>query len=165
MSFSEAGASTTASSTINSITMDFNMNLDTDAACSIGDRTYVRQPGPQRREITGTVEFSVPSTTSATNTPGYDMLLTTGGKMYDGGSSHPAIKVVFTNGTQSLEMQLYKVRWEAPTANVSGRDSQTLSLNFVALIDAATTNIMSKTILTHTAASTHLASGSKYSQV
>jgi hypothetical protein len=165
VSFSEAGASTVASSTINSINMEFNMNLDTDAACSIGDRTYRRQPQPQRREITGSVEFSTASTTSATNTPGYDMLLTTGGKLYDGGSSHPAIKLNFTNGTQSLEMQLYKVRWEAPTANVSGRDTQTLSLNFVALIDAAATNIMSKTILTHTAASSNLATGSKYSQV
>jgi len=164
VSFSE-GSSTTASTTINSINIDWNMNLDTDAACSIGERTYRRQPQPQRREVTGTVEFSTASTTSATNTPGYDMLLTTGGKLYDGSSSHPAIKLVFTNGTQQLQIDVTKVRWEAPTANVSGRDTQTLSLNFVALIDAAATNIMTKTTLTHTAASTNLASGSKYSQV
>ena len=115
------------------------MNLDTDAACAIGDRTYIRQPEPQMREISGTVEFSDASTTSGTSIPGYDMLLTTGGKLYNGDTADPAIKLTLTNGTQHLVIGIRKVRWEAPTANISGRDTQTLSLNFVALVDAAGT--------------------------
>tara|TARA_Y100001937_G_scaffold127628_1_gene200454 strand:+ start:2763 stop:3758 length:996 start_codon:yes stop_codon:yes gene_type:complete len=159
--FSEAGATGVESTKIKSINLEYNMNLDTDAACSIGDRTYIRQPEPQMREITGTIEFSDASTTSSTSVPGYDMLLTSGGKLYDGVSGDPAIKLTLTNGTQSLVLAIRKVRWEAPTANISGRDTQSLSLNFVALVD--TDNVMSEAIITHTAASTGLASGITYS--
>lgn len=166
VTFSDDGSDTQASTKIKSISMEFNMNLDTDAACSIGNRTYLRQPEPQMREITGTVEFSDASTTSdfsSTNaTPGYDMLLTSGGKLFDGDSAQPAIQLSLTNGTQSLAIDILRVRWEAPTANISGRDTQTLSLNFVGLVDVAD-NVMSETVLTHTAASTGLASGKKYS--
>ena len=166
--FSEAGSTGVESTKIKSISLEFNMNLDTDAACSIGDRTYLRQPEPQMREITGTVEFSDASTrepltgSETASVPTYNMLLTTGGKLYDGVTADPAIKLTLTNGTQSLVMGIRKVRWEAPTANISGRDTQTLSLNFVGLVDV-TDNIMSETVLTHTAASTGLATGVKYS--
>ena len=165
VNFSETGSAEVTSTKIKSINLEFNMNLDTDAACSIGDRTYLRQPQPQMREITGTVEFSDASTTSATNVPGYDMLLTSGGKMYDGSTAAtflPAISLDLTNGTQSLSIDIRKVRWEAPTANVSGRDTQTLSLNFVALVDNY--NNMSRVVLTQTAPSTNLATGVKYSE-
>tara|TARA_R100001015_G_C4634650_1_gene201624 strand:- start:2592 stop:3692 length:1101 start_codon:yes stop_codon:yes gene_type:complete len=166
VNFSETGSAEVSSTKIKSISIDFNMNLDTDAACSIGDRTYIRQPEPQMREITGTVEFSDASTTSATNVPGYDMLLTTGGKLYDGSSAAsflPAMSLDFTNGTQSLSVDIRKVRWEAPTSNVSGRDTQTLSLNFVALVDNF--DNMSRVILTQTADSSNLATGVKYSEI
>jgi len=162
--FSEAGASGVASTKIKSISIDFNMNLDTDAACAIGDRTYLRQPEPQMREITGTVEFSEDSTTGGTSIPSYEMLIAEGGKLYDGVTADPAIKLHFTNGTQQLVIGIRKVRWEAPTSNVSGRDTQTLSLNFVALVDTAD-DIMSETVLTLTAASSNLATATKYSQI
>ena len=158
----DGDATNTASAVIKSISFELNTNLNTDDACSIGSNTYSRQPEPQMREITGTVEFSDASTTSATDVPGYDMLLTSGGKLYDGDTAEPAIMLSLTNGTQSLALGIRKVRWEAPTANISGRDTQTLSLNFVGLVDV-TDNIMSETVLTHTAASTGLATGVKYS--
>ncbi len=164
VTFSSTGGTSTVSTTIKSINLEFNMNLDTDAACSIGDRTYIRQPQPQMREITGTVEFSVAQTSSAdANTPDYETALATGGAIYDDGGSatHRAIEVAFTNGTQSLEIALTKVRWEAPSQNVSGRDTSTLSMSFVALLDQ--NDVMSTIVLTHTTASTILASGEKYS--
>jgi len=168
VTFSDDGTNESTSTKIKSISMEFNMNLDTDAACSIGDRTYLRQPEPQMREITGTVEFSDASTTSSfggsgtVTVPGYDMLLTSGGKLFNGDTAEPAIMLSLTNGTQSLALGIRKVRWEAPTANISGRDTQTLSLNFVALVDV-TDNVMSETVLTHTTDSTGLATGKKYS--
>ena len=168
VTFSDNGTDTQASTKIKSISVDFNMNLDTDAACSIGDRTYIRQPEPQMREITGTIEFSDASTTSdfgSTNvTPGYDMMLATGGKLFDGDYAQPAIDLLFTNGTQSIRMKILKVRWEAPTANVSGRDTQSLSLNFVALYDLDN-EMMTETTLTLNAASSNLATGVKYSEI
>jgi len=166
VTFSSTGASSTVSTTVKSISLEFNMNLDTDAACSIGSRTYIRQPQPQMREVTGTVEFSVAQTSSAdANTPDYETALATGGAIYDdaGSGTHRAVELLFTNGTQSLEIALTKVRWEAPSQNVSGRDTSTLSMSFVALLNQ--NDVMSTCVLTHTAASTALASGVKYSIV
>ena len=164
VSFSVAGATSTTVTSIKSISLEFSTNLDTDAACSIGSRTYLRQPQPQVREITGSVEFSIANTVSGeTNTPDYEMMLTTGGKIYDGDAAEPAVELNFTNTTQSLNIGIQKVRWEAPSLNVSGRDTSTLSMNFVALLDV-TTNTMSRMVLTHTDPSTALATGIKYSQ-
>lgn len=161
--FSATGGSSTTVTTVQSISLEYNMNLDTDAACSIGSRTYIRQPQPQMREITGTVEFSVAQTSSAdANTPDYETALSTGGAIYDGSAGDAAITLNFTNGTQSVDFKIRKVRWEAPSQNVSGRDTSTLSMGFVALVDP-TDNVMSTCILTHTAASTDLNSGVKYS--
>ena len=92
------------------------------------------------------------------------MLLTSGGKLYDGDTAEPAIMLSLTNGTQSLAIGIRKVRWEAPSANVSGRDTQTLTLNFVALVDVAD-NVMSEMVLTHTAASSALSTDIRYDTI
>lgn len=165
VTFASTGGSSTVSTTVKSISLEFNMNLDTDAACSIGSRTYLRQPQPQMREITGTVEFSVAQTASADiNTPDYETALATGGAIWDSGgsTSHRAVELTFTNTTQTLEIALTKVRWEAPSQNVSGRDTSTLSMSFVALLDQ--NDLMSTCVLTHTLDSSALATGIKYSQ-
>lgn len=169
--FSEDGTSSTESLNVKSISLDYSMNLDTDAACSIGNRTYIRQPQPQLREITGTVEFStaqssVPpvGTPPVSDTPDYETALSTGGKIFEGNNAGttPAIRLEFTNATQSLTIGIQKVRWNAPTQNVSGRDTSTLSMSFTALLDVDS-NTMSKMTLVHTDASTALLTGVKYS--
>jgi hypothetical protein len=162
VTFSPDGSGTSSSTKIKSVSVDFNMNLDTDAACSIGDRTYLRQPEPQMREVTGTIEFSTTQTGTVTNQPSYDAAAATGGSLFDGDDADPAIKLLFSNGTQSYQLNIQKVRWEAPTSNVSGRDTETLSMNFVALVDTAD-NVMTKTILTLDANSSSLATGVTYS--
>lgn len=163
--FSDDGVASSTSANVKSISLEFSTNLDTDAACSIGSRTYLRQPQPQMREITGTVEFSTSQdSVGETNTPDYETALSTGGKIFDGAIAHPAVQLTFTNATQSLEIGIQKVRWEAPQSNVSGRDTSTLTMSFVALLDVSS-GVMSQMVLTHTAASTALASGVKYSEV
>ena len=163
--FSDDGAASSTSANVKSISLEFTTNLDTDAACSIGSRTYLRQPQPQMREITGTVEFSTSQDSVAeTNTPDYETALSTGGKIFDGALAHPAVQLTFTNGSQSLEIGIQKVRWEAPQSNVSGRDTSTLTMSFVAMLDVGT-GVMSQMVLTHTTASSVLSSGIKYSKV
>ena len=169
VNFSEDGSTSTQSLNVKSVSLDYSMNLDTDAACSIGNRTYIRQPQPQLREITGTIEFStaqssVPPVTGVSDTPDYETALSTGGKIFDGSDDGvtPAVELIFTNGAQSLQIGIQKVRWNAPTQNVSGRDTSTLSMSFTSLLDV-TTGTMSKMILTHTIASTALGTGAKYS--
>ena len=54
-------------------------------------------------------------------------------------AANPAIKLVFQGASADDELfiEIHKVRWEAPTNNVSGRDQSSMSLSFVALVDAA----------------------------
>lgn len=164
--FSATGGSKTEVTTIKSISLEYNMNLDTDMACSIGSRTYIRKPEPARREITGSIEFSVPQTSVVdANTPDYETALATGGKIYDGDTNEPAIMLTFTSGARSLVLKVRKVRWEAPSANISGRDTQTLSMNFVGLVDTAD-NVMSETVLTLDATSSQMTTATtKYSLI
>ena len=133
------GTTTTASTQIKSISLEYAVNLDTDSACSIGSRTNVRQPAMQMREITGTVEFSRNVIDNGTTgEPEYEEVTATGGLLYTGTASNPAIKLVFQGATAEDELfiEIHKVRWEAPTNNVSGRDQSSMSLSFVALVDA-----------------------------
>jgi len=140
VAFSSNNTNQVVSANIKSISIEISTNLNTDDACSIGSRTYVRQPEPQMREITGSVEFSRPSIGTALSVsnqdPQYELITATTGEEYDGTLTKPAISLKFTqSATDVLKIELPKVRWEAPTMNVSGRDSSTMSLNFVALVD------------------------------
>jgi hypothetical protein len=164
--FSSTGGTKTEVTTIKSVSLEYNMNLDTDMACSIGNRTYIRKPEPQRREITGSIEFSLPQTSAADgNTPAYETALTTGGALWTGDTDEPAVMLTFTSGSHSLVLKVRKVRWEAPSANISGRDTQTLSMNFVGLVDTAD-NVMSESILTLSAASSQMTTATtKYSLI
>lgn len=151
ITFSLDAAANAASAIIKSISFELNTNLNTDDACSIGSQTYSRQPEPQLREITGSVEFSRPLMTAetATDTPSYTQLVTSDGLLYEGDITSPAIELVFTNaGTGVLEFSIVKCRWEAPTLNVSGRDSSTMSMNFVALVDTASNKMSQASVTT-----------------
>jgi hypothetical protein len=131
-----------ASTFVKSMSLELNNNLDTDNSCSIGDTTYSRAPIMQRREVTGTLEFNQPVLTSAIpsgeqSEPNYDELITSGG--HEVIDTTYAIQFTFSNGTsaQDCVVTLYDVRYEAPTANVSGRDTETMSVNFRAYINPA----------------------------
>ena len=140
----------TASTLVKSITCDWNMNLDTDMACTLGNTTYVRKPMNGLREITGSVEFAKVVHTAVESEPTYTQMITEGGlEVNNSGATDPALGITLTDGTSPTYIELYKVRWEAPSANVSGRDSQTMSLNFTALY-GVNQSAMSKVIFNDT---------------
>ena len=61
-----------------------------------------------------------------------------------GGQGRPALKLKFTGAgdsatTDYLEIDLYNIRFEAPTASVSGRDPARMSVNFQAFYDSKAT--------------------------
>lgn len=156
VTFNQDTSTPTASATIKSISFEINQNRDTDNAYGLGDSTYRRAPPAQRREVTGTIEFNQVvysdfSGIADTDEPNYTNLVAEDAPLglYDD-ASEPAIKLTFqeeTSGSDNyLEFSIWRVRFEAPEASVSGRDTNTMSLNFVALYDDSNDKMMSVAI-------------------
>lgn len=129
----------TASASVKSVDFQISLNPDTDNAMALGDSTYSSKPKMQRREVTGTVEFNkVLYGDQAFDEPDYTSLVTTKGVAYNDGTN-PVMTLHFTEedtpADNYIKINFYNIRWEAPTSNVSGRDSQTMSVGFVALYD------------------------------
>lgn len=123
----------TASNAVKSISFDINLNRDGDNACGLGSTTYIRAPPVQRREISGTIEFNQVVHSSSIAEPTYTQLTTADG--YELSGSGIELKVQFGDDSTAdlLTFNFYKIRFEAPEANVSGRDTNTMSVGFVAL--------------------------------
>ena len=142
-----------ASANVKSISLDISVNRDGDNACALGSDTYVRLPPKQRMEITGTIEFNKIIHSHAEHEPTYAQLKSTGGhEVNPTGAAEYAIRLQFGDESTAdkFTIDLFKVRYEAPSASVSGRDTQTVSVGFVALFDdegSTPANAMSKIVI------------------
>ena len=123
----------TASNAVADISFDINLNRDGDNACSLGSTTYVRAPPVQRREVTGSITFNQVIHSATSDEPTYSQLTTEDGHELSG--SGVELKVQFGDDSTAdrLTFNFYKIRFEAADANVSGRDTNTMTVNFVAL--------------------------------
>lgn len=133
------GTAPAASASVKSVDFQVSLNPDTDNAYALGQSTYGSQPKMQRREITGTVEFNkVLYGDQTLDEPDYSALVSTDGLDYSDGDADPTMVLKFTDeaGTNHITFNFYHIRWETPTANVSGRDTNTMSVGFIALYDA-----------------------------
>ena len=140
--FEALASSSNFSAMVKSISVEINLNRDTDNASSLGNATYAVAPPPQLREITGSIEFNRDVATAADNEPTYDEVR--GFLLHNGSGSAPAIMIRLEDASSNyLELKLPKVVYEAPELNVSGRDTSTLSVNFVALFDETDANMSS----------------------
>ena len=126
-----------ASASVKSISFEVNLNRDTDNAYAIGSSTYGRAPPAQRREISGTIEFNkVLYGDQSLDEPDYDQLVAADGLEYnDGTDAVMTLKFLDEAGSDFIEFEFFKLRFEAPTASVSGRDTNTMSVGFVGLYD------------------------------
>lgn len=129
-----AGGSATA--TIKSFSFDINLNHDADNAYALGSSTLQRMPPKQRREITGTIEFNQVLYTADEGSPTYSSLIAADGDE-DNPASQSAIELHLIDeaGQDSIKFEFFHVFFEAPEASVSGRDTNTMSVNFTALYD------------------------------
>ena len=136
----------TASNLVKSISFDINMNRDGDNACGLGDATYVRIPPFQRREITGTIEFNKIVHTAVESEPTYTQLTSADGLELSG--SGVELKVQFGDESPAdvVTFNFHKIRFEAPDANVSGRDTQTMTVPFIALFSPNDSKMMDVTV-------------------
>ena len=130
------------STKIQSISLEININRDLDSAYAVGANTIQRIPPSRTREITGTMEFNeilYSDTTGLKGEPTYaDLATSTSVHALHGGAGRPALKLKFQDATDAdhMEITLYNVRFEAPTASVSGRDPARMSVGFQAFYDS-----------------------------
>jgi hypothetical protein len=134
----------TATAKVKSVNFDININRDTDNACGIGSNTYTRAPPVTTREISGTIEFNqvIHTAASSTNEPTYTNLIGADGHSINPSTTTPAMVLNFKpeSGSDYVEIKFFHLRFEAPEASVSGRDTQTMSVNFIALADTNNSN-------------------------
>ena len=136
VSFDDGSTDGSAVATVKSFSFDINLNRDTANAYGIGNATYGRAPPAQRREITGTIEFNKVISTSSAAEPTYDGLVASDGLAYNDGAA-PSMKLKLKDeaGADFIDFDFFNVRFEAPEASVSGRDTNTMTVNFVGLYD------------------------------
>ena len=149
--FEGAASSSNFSTMVKSISLEINMNRDTDNASSLGGASYTVAPPPQAREITGSIEFNTSPVGGASgvndNEPTYEELR--GFLLHNGTNAAPALMLRLEDGSTPanyFEIKFPKVVYEAPEQNVSGRDTSTLSCNFVVLFDE-TAGYMAKAVI------------------
>jgi hypothetical protein len=139
VSFESAATSSNFSKLVKSVSLEITLNRDTDNASALGGSTYLVSPPPQLREITGTIELNTGNDISGVetdNTPTYEELR--GFLLHNGSAASPALMLRFEDSATPpnfFEIKIPKVAYEAPEMNVSGRDTTTLSMNFVGLFD------------------------------
>tara|TARA_R100000005_G_C4968443_1_gene182323 strand:- start:294 stop:1325 length:1032 start_codon:yes stop_codon:yes gene_type:complete len=136
VSFDDGSTDGSAVATVKSFSFDINLNRDTDNAYGLGDSTYRRAPPAQRREISGTIEFNKVIYTSSAAEPTYDALVAEDGLAYnDGAAPSLKLKLIDEAGADYIDFEFYNIRFEAPEASVSGRDTNTMTVNFIGLYD------------------------------
>jgi len=136
VSFDDGSTDGAAVVTVKSFSFDINLNRDTDNAYGIGNSTYSRAPPAQRREISGSLEFNKVIYTSSAAEPTYDGLVASDGLAYNDGAA-PSLKLKLQDeaGADYIDFEFYNVRFEAPEASVSGRDTNTMTVGFIGLYD------------------------------
>lgn len=134
----------TTTTKIQSVTLEININRDLDSAYAVGSNSITRIPPSRTREITGTMEFNeilYNNDATSVGEPTYEQLATaTAVHKIHSGKGKPALKFKFQDGDRDdsdyLEINLFNVRFEAPTASVSGRDPARMSVGFQAFYDS-----------------------------
>jgi hypothetical protein len=127
---------------VQQISFEININRDMDSAYAVGNRSFTRAPPTTMREITGTMEFNevlYSDTAGYINEPTYTQLTGSSVHKIQPGAGKDAIRIKFASedGNDYLEFKFFNVRFEAPTASVSGRDPNRMSVGFQAFYDAS----------------------------
>ena len=129
----------TSTAKVKSVSVDMNLNRDIDNSYAIGSNTCVRAPPAQMLEVTGSLEFNqvIHTAASSTNERRYEDLIAADGDLVNPSTTTPALVTRFAgeSGSDYLYIKFYKIRYSSPTSNVSGRDTQTMSVDFTAMAD------------------------------
>lgn len=157
VNFEDTATSSANSALVQSVDFEIKTNRDTDQAYTLGDDTYIRAPPMQRLEVSGNLTFhkAVLAADVAVDEPTYAELLA--GHLNDGTAANPAISILLeVDSNNKARFDFFSVHYGTPSTNVSGRDSQTMSVPFTALYDASEGQIA---LVTFSSADTKLKGG------
>lgn len=132
-----------ATAVVKGISLDISMNRDTDNAYGLGSSTYRTAPASQLMEITGSIDFNEVVYTTTKDVPTWATLTTEGGLEYKSSAQayndSSVMKLEFIEEgavNNKMVIELFHLRFDAPTgAGVSGRDSNTMTVGFTALVN------------------------------
>lgn len=144
VNFEDKATDTAFSKLVQSIDFEISTNRDMDNSYTLGSDTCVRAPPQQLREVSGSITFSkaVLAGDVAVDEPDYLDLIRTG-SFHNGTQTNPAISALFyIDADNKIRFDFHKVHYEAPQTSVSGRDSQTMTVNFIGLYDETETEMV-----------------------
>lgn len=149
--FEGTADSTNFSKLVQSIDFEIKTNRDIENSYGLGSETCIRAPPTTTREISGSLTFHksvLAADTALNNEPHFDELMgaTSGNAQAifnPAGSGVPALSVFFVSDADHyIRFDFFKIHFEMPETSVSGRDSQTMTVNFHALYDLGSENKM-----------------------
>lgn len=129
---------------VQSVDFEIKTNRDIENSYGLGSETCIRAPPTTTREISGSLSFHksvLSGDTSANNEPHFDELMgatsANGQAIFNpAGGTVPALSLLFeVDADNYLRFDFFKIHFEMPETSVSGRDSQTMTVNFHALYD------------------------------
>lgn len=147
--FEAAATNAAHSNLVQSIDFEIKSNRDIENSYSLASETCIRAPPTTTREISGSLTFHKSLLTGdvADNEIYFDEIMgataANGQALVNPSSTTPAISVLFeVDSTNFIRFDFFKVHFEMPETSVSGRDSQTMTVNFHALYDLGQANKM-----------------------
>ena len=151
----EAAVDTTTpadySDLIQSIDFEIKTNRDMDNSYGLGSETCIRPPPSTLREVSGSITFHksllTADSTVGAKEPFFDELMgatqANGQALFNPGSGAPALSALFyVDATHYIRFDFFKLHFEMPETSISGRDTQTMTVNFHGLFDLGDKNKM-----------------------
>lgn len=142
VNFEGAATSSDFSELVQSIDFEIKTNRDMDNSYGLGSETCVRAPPVTIREVSGSLTFhkALLSSEVTGNSEPYFAELLPGGSAAENvpGSATPALSALFyVDANNYIRFDFFHLVYESPESTVTGRDSQTMTVNFHALYDAS----------------------------
>lgn len=139
VNFEAAATDSDFSDLVQSIDFEIKTNRDMDNSYGLGEETCVRAPPPTIREISGSITFhkALLSGDVGDAEPHFAELLPGGSASeVNPAAAAPALSALFyVDADNYLRFDFFHLIYESPESSVSGRDTQTMTVNFHALYD------------------------------
>jgi len=141
--FEAAATSSAYSALVQSVDFEIKTNRDIDNTYNLASDTCNRPAPPTMREVSGSITFhkALLAGDVASNEVYFNELMAGTGSVVNPSGTNPALSILFeVDASNFIRFDFNKLIYEMPETSVSGRDSQTMTVNFHALYDLGDQN-------------------------